>query len=262
MLSEKKIYHFYHAFADGENSMCTIEEHLENLIISSLAENLEKFYVGIVGAESNRKKVRNKLLSREIKLPFEIVVEANEGFEQVTLEKMREHAKYSDGYYLYAHSKSSVNNHSTNICWMYTMEYCNVFNWIEAISHLKLSDAVGCFWLTHEKYPKLIHWGHTTPNTNSFFAGNYWWSKAETLRELPLPDNSNRYMAEQWIGNKKDLKVYEILGGLPNKKNFDCGKKNFSCICARRKFIKRIRNLSLCLGFVAGFYFLFANLLA
>lgn len=261
MILDKKIFHFYHAYADGKNSVLAIDEHLNNLISSNLSKHLEKFYVCIVGADINREKIKKLILSRANEIPLEIIAEEKKGFEQITLEKMHEHSKLNHGYYFYAHSKSAANAHSFNQCWMYTMEHYNLLNWTDAVLHLKVNDAVGCFWLTHELHPDLIHWEDTKPDTNSFFAGNYWWANSETIRELPQPDYSNRFMAEQWIGSKQDLKVYELRSGLPKRKYFNCGKSGFSCLCFKKKFLKRTRNISLYIALLIGIYFLVKNIL-
>jgi hypothetical protein len=257
MFLDKKIYHFYHAYADGKNSLVAVVEHLDNLISSNLSKNLEKFCVGIIGSEDNRAKIKKVLLSKASEIPLEIITESIQGFEQLTLEKMWDFSKHSDGYFFYAHTKSAANAHNYNECWMRTMENYNVLNWIEAISHLKTNDAVGCFWLTHEEYPNLIHWNNVNPNTNSFFAGNYWWATSDTIKELPLPDISNRYMAEQWLGNKPDLKVYKLKSGNRKKAiSLSCGKPVMSCICRKQKYLKRARNISFYLALLMGIFWI------
>jgi len=234
MILDKKIYHFYHAYADGNNSLPVVQKHLENIITSELSKHLEKIYIGIVGSDVNREKIKEILLSYVSKISLEIIIEATEGFEQITLEKLREHSQSNQGYYFYAHTKSAMNSHHANRCWMHTMEHYNLMNWIEAIRQLKSNDAVGCFWLTHHRHPNLI-----TPNTNSFFAGNYWWSKSEIISSLPPLDTSNRYMAEQWIGNKQDLIIYDLRPGWPRQRNFNCTNFWFDCKCTRKWYFKR-----------------------
>jgi len=261
MSLNKKIYHFYHFYADGKNSLYAITVHLNNLISTNLSINLEKFCIGIVGSDVNREKIKELLLSRTNEIPIEIVVEAEKGYEQVTLEKLHEHAKSHEGYYFYAHSKSAAYAHRSNECWMKTMEYYNISNWTESVYRLRSYDATGCFWLTHKQHPNLIHWFNTEPNTNSFFGGNYWWATSEVIRELPLLDHSNRYLAEQWIGSKQDLKIYDLNRGLPKEKNFKCNRFFFSCKCARKKYIKMVVNNILYLGFLCGVYFILQKIL-
>jgi len=255
MFLEKKIYHFYHSYADGKNSVNAITVHLNNLISSNLSKHLEKLCIGIVGSDINREKIKELLLSRANEIPIEIVVEVEKGYEQVTLEKMREHSKSHQGYYFYAHSKSAAYANRSNKCWMSTMEYYNLRNWTESVHRLSSYEAIGCFLLTHKKYPNLIHWFNTEPNTNSFFAGNYWWATSEVIRELPLPDNTNRFLAEQWIGSKQDLKVYDLHRGLPRDKNFKCTRFWFSCKCTRKKYLRIVLIIIISLGFLAGVYF-------
>lgn len=240
---DKKIYHYYHAFADGNDSLVVIQEHLSNLISSKLSKYLEKFYVCIVGSDENRKKIKDLLFSFPGEIRVEILVEDSKGYEQITLEKMLENSKNQEGYYFYAHSKSSSNNRQSNKCWMHTMEIYNVLEWADVLPLLNSVDAVGCFWMTYNKYPKHVHWSHTNNDTNSFFAGNYWWTTSDIIKQLPKPDTANRYMAEQWIGNKPDLKVHDLRAGLPKPKNFNCGKSGFDCVCKRGIALKKARNI-------------------
>lgn len=240
MQTDKKIYHFYHAYADGKDSIPVVKEHLNNLISSNLSKYLEGFYVGIVGSAEKRKNIKELFLSFGSEIPLQILYEESRGYEQITLEKMREHSQRSEGYYFYAHSKSSSNNRQSNKCWMRTMEICNVLQWEKVLPRLNSVEAVGCFWMTYEKFPNHVHWNDVDNDTNSFFAGNYWWTTSEIIKNLPKPDTTNRYMAEQWIGNKIDLKVYDLRAGLPKPKNFKCGKGIFSCLCKKNIFFKKV----------------------
>lgn len=110
------------------------------------------------------------------------------------MDKMQEYSRHQHGYYFYAHSKSAANAHQFNQCWMYTMEFYNLLNWTEAVFHLKSNDAVGCFWLTHDLYPNLIHWEDTKPDTNSFFAGNYWLTCPDIFEPVGFRDNGSSHL--------------------------------------------------------------------
>lgn len=253
---KEKIYHFYHAYADGKNSTYAITVHLNNLISSNLSRNLEKFCIGIVGSDINRNKIKELLQSRHDEIPIEIVVEAEIGYEQITLNKMHEHSQSHHGYYFYAHSKSAAFALRSNECWMHSMEYYNLINWPEAVNRLNFNDATGCFWLTHKQYPDLIHWFNVEPSINSFFAGNYWWATSDVIRQLLPPENQNRYAAEQWIGSKQNLKVYDLRPGRPKERNFRCNKFLFSCKCARKKLIHAVEKIFVSLGFLTGVYFM------
>jgi hypothetical protein len=136
------------------------------------------------------------------------------------------------------------------------MEYYNLINWPEAVNRLISNEATGCFWLTHKQYPDLIHWFNVEPNVNSFFAGNYWWATSDVIRELPLPENQNRYAAEQWIGSKQNLKVYDLHPGLPRERNYRCNNFLFSCKCARKNFTRKVEKFFVSMGFLTGVYFL------
>lgn len=260
MQTENKIYHYYHAYADGVDSIHVVQEHLNNLISSNLSKNLEKFYVGIVGSEINRKNLKKLLSDFEKDIPLNILFEESQGYEQTTLEKMHEHARQNEGYYFYAHTKSSSNNQQSNKCWMKTMEIYNVIRWTQTVKRLSSCDAVGCFWMTYEKFPKHSHWSHTNQNTNSFFAGNYWWTTAKVIKELPRPDTTNRHMAEQWIGNKLDLKIHSLLKGSPKAKKFSCEKEGLNCLCKRNRISKKFRNIIFYISSLIIIYLIFTKI--
>ena len=92
-----RLAHYYHIYADGP-WQGIFREHWEKLRVSGLLFMLEFFRVGVVGSEENRASVRESLPM------VEIVAEASDGWEQVTLEKLHEGAQTFDGAIFYAHT--------------------------------------------------------------------------------------------------------------------------------------------------------------
>lgn len=83
--------------------------------------------------------------------------------------------------------------------WRWRMEYACVQEWRRCVRDLGRGyDAVGCHWLTPQKYPGMV--------TSPFFGGTFWWSRSEYLLQLPdLPEPTweNRFEAESWIGRRR-----------------------------------------------------------
>lgn len=203
-----KLHHFYHIYCN-ENWGQIIPFHIECLKKYGLLDNLTSFKIGLVGKKENRDIVKHFLDSKNIK--FEIVIEEDEGWEQVTMNKLHEFSQTNDGYVLYAHSKGAVNNNEQNKQWRKSMTWYNVVKWQNAINTLKDCDAVGCHWHDFTQQVSLVLGG---PHVgNCWFAGTFWWSKLDLLSQIGLPDISSRYDAEVWIGkirNIKPLKVFDL----------------------------------------------------
>lgn len=103
-------------------------------------------------------------------------------------------------YVLYHHTKGITHpNHPAYDAWRNRMGQECVMNWRRCLDDLrKGADAVGCHWLTPEKYPGAV--------SSPFFGGTFWWAKSDYLLQLPkLPEATweNRYEAESWIGRRR-----------------------------------------------------------
>jgi hypothetical protein len=253
-----KLFHFYHIYADGPRSELVLKEHLQNLKKSGLLSALEEINIGVVGNIENRIKIIENisefLISENCR--FSLVAESDFGFEQITQKELYIHAKKNDGYYLYAHTKGSTRDLKLFECWFKSMEFFNVLNWKRAVNFLAGVDAVGCHFITQEKFPNIGHWRSVFPNTNSFFAGTFWWSKSEVIRQLGMPSEKNRFMAEQWIGNKQDLKVHDFSPGFPNFRNFHCEKGKIKCVCRIKFILRRFKNIVFGLSIILALYLL------
>ena len=180
-----RLGHYYHLYADGPWKPI-FEEHWEKLRVSGLLFMLEFFRVGLVGSEENRARVRESLPM------VEIVAEASEGWEQVTLEKLLEGSQTFDGFIFYAHTKGASSNSELARQWRVSMTHDTVTRWRTCVEALYQADAVGPYWLKSDEPEHKEH--------KHFFAGNFWWARAYYLRELPPPRNDHRFQAEGWVG--------------------------------------------------------------
>ena len=180
-----RLGHYYHIYADGPWE-ALVEEHWDKLRDSGLLFMLEFFRIGVVGSEENRAKVR------ELLPMLEIVAEASEGWEQVTLEKLLEGSQTFDGAILYAHTKGAWSDSDLAHTWRVSMTYDTVTRWRECVEALHTVDAAGPYWLQSQEPEHREH--------KHFFAGNFWWARTDYLRRLDPPKNEHRFQAEGWVG--------------------------------------------------------------
>jgi len=204
----KKIYHFYHIWADGKWEI-PLQDNLDYLEKGGLINSLDKFYVGIVGKEKNRAIVKQYLKDRNIS--HEICIEKNEGFEQETLDEIC-NLEDEDAYILYAHTKGSYNDEEYEHKWRKDLSQTLIANWKECIEKLQKNEAVGSQY-TVVNYVDSIQISICYPPGQIFarygeFDGNFWWSHLKYLKMLgkpfriPEPETGyRRETAETWIRN-------------------------------------------------------------
>ena len=177
-----KINHFYHVYTDGD-WVEAVDEHCTALKEHGLADELDGFYLGLVGTEENRLTALSRITMHH-NMNAEVIAEAPFQWEQVTLEPLRRFSTTNDGYVLYAHTKGAANHTPINIAWRSSMCYYNVVKWRDAVAKLDEGyKAVGCHWVN-----------------DAIFGGNYWWAKTSYLKLLPTLRMDHRWRAEEWIG--------------------------------------------------------------
>jgi len=179
-----KLTHFYHIFADGDYRK-PVAEHFAALEESGLLSELDSVRLGIVGSKENRRKVR-----REVRRY--VAVEADNGWEQVTLNKLYDFCQDDNGAVFYAHTKGASSQSELARQWRVSMTHDTVTRWRECITALDTVDAAGPYWLKS--------WEPEHKDHKYFFAGNFWWARSDYIRTLSPVSVSNRYQAEGWIG--------------------------------------------------------------
>jgi len=194
-----KLIHVYHLYVNG-NFEKSLTEHINCLKSSDLINNLDNFYLGIVGDELNSQKAINYLNSLQV-YPDTITTAAF-GYEQETLKNLRKYALTSSAYLFYAHSKGSAYYVPTlTDIWKFNMEYFNIMKWQVQIQNLEKGyDTAGCFWHKGDS--------HAPPH----YVGNYWWAKNSYINSLPDIENKNRWEAEFWIGKNPSIKAFDAIG--------------------------------------------------
>lgn len=205
----EKIFHFFHLWIGGIWKQVVIE-HFGYLKESKLINNLSGLYIGLVGNKEGREEA--KILLNTFGVPFEIVCEKNEGFEQETLDKMYEFSLLTDGFCLYAHNKACYHQGPAGDAWRKSMSYYNIIKWRESISHLKDHHASGVYLLTPERFPGLVK--------SPFYGGNFMIVRLDYFRTLGYPKRESRYSAESHIGTNKDFKGYSYDSRWPSMEVF------------------------------------------
>ena len=208
----KSINVFYHIYSiDGVESI--IDEQIDKLI------KYKEFFTFFINIDiSSGYNLPNDTLEKIKSLSSNIIYTTESRYEISTLSYMYKHALENDVYYLYIHTKGATRINSNNSGdsiypyenvenWRRIMEHFCIENSEICISELKNYDLVGCNYVPHNS----IDW--VVP---SHYSGNFWWSKSEFIRKLPnldLFDNSDRFLAEFWIGmiNHKALCLYPSL---------------------------------------------------
>ena len=182
-----RLTHFYHVFADGD-WLTPATEHIEELVISGLIDNLDDLFLGVVGSPENREKVKREL-------PGVCVAECATGWEQLTLQKVHEFAQQDDGAIFYAHTKGAWSKSELARQWRVSMTHDTVTRWQECVTALQVVEAAGPYWLKS--------WEPEHADHDFFFAGNFWWARSDYVRTLDPVGVENRYQAEGWIGLKQ-----------------------------------------------------------
>lgn len=197
------ISHWYHIYASG-NWEFIYDQHYFALESSGLLDVVkDSFFVGIVGSPLEREKAHLYLKSKPVQP--KIAVEADEGWEQETLDALLDFARSVDGenYVFYAHTKGSswmsTPESDPTYGWRTAMTYWNVKQWREVVGFLDGgSHMAGC------------HWMRKDASHPYFFGGNFWWTKTSLMKHFSNCGRNDRWQAETWIGSE----AMNLLGSL------------------------------------------------
>lgn len=195
------IHHFYHIYADGEWQE-PLREHMDAVTKHGLDSVLNGFHVGVVGSGDNRLAALAALDKYEV--PYSIAAEAEQGWEQVTMNRIWSFVQGRNGLVLYGHTKGAANPTPINHAWRKSMIFYNVVNWETATGHLfdQSIDTVGTHWCN-----------------NAFWGGTYWWARASYLARLQPPLSESRFQAEEWIGSGQP-RIVDMNPGWPDFTRF------------------------------------------
>ena len=239
-----KLAHFFHIWTPGDWTEPVLG-HVDALLAAGFTGPV---YLGLVGGKFWRDAARDAFDP----LDARVAVEADSGFEQVTLAKVREYAIEHDGAVCYAHTKGSADATEFRKQWRRSMTRLVIDDWKANLARLEGReceecggfgevhygepevdvyaegmrecsecggegkvggfDAVGCHWLTAEQFSS---WApQEFPDGTPFFGGNFWIARCDYLRTLPEPSTRSRFDAERWIG-LGDPRVLDLNPGWP-----------------------------------------------
>lgn len=208
-----KIRHFYHVYAAG-GWTDAVSEHA---IALGQAGFRSPVTVGLVGPEEDRFRARERITARfrwEGVPEPDTWIEADEGFEQVTLTELREYALGCGPYdaICYAHTKGAYSNTPVNEHWRRSMTRHVIGGWMRcALLVTSGYDTAGCHWLT----PQQHHDPPSRPVSTPMYGGNFWWARTGYLKRLPVPGTGYRHQAEEWIG-LANPRAFDLLPGWPS----------------------------------------------
>lgn len=195
--------HYFHVYAAGAWE-CPVREHIAALAEAGLRADTT---IGLVGTPGERHKAREVIgdALADVGLPAPAGwVEADEGWEQVTLQQIHLDVQKIPGEYpvLYAHTKGASDDTALNAAWRRAMTRELVGGWQHCTALLADGyDTAGCHWVS--------------AGGPSFYGGNFWWATAEYLRRLPAPDSENRWRAETWVSSDSSPRVADLKPGWP-----------------------------------------------
>ncbi len=183
---------FYHLWTTGAWEQ-PAAEHLEALRASEFPAPL---LVGLVGRPESRQRALDVLGD------VQVVAEADEGFEQVTLAALREYAQEHDQPIMYGHSKGASDPSPWKVEWRQSMTRHLIGEWREALAAIEEgADLAGPHWINDLGMPR-------------HFSGNFWMGSAAYLRTLPPCSTGDRMDAEFWVG-QNDPAVWCTYAGNP-----------------------------------------------
>lgn len=205
--------HYYHVWAGGSWPV-PVREHAQALGAAGFPGPVT---VGLVGPPADRQAAREviEIMFATSGAPVpDSWVEADEGYEEVTLSALHRDARAGPADYpvLYAHTKGARDDTAYNAMWRWSMTAHVVGGW-RACAGLVSGDydTAGCHWITPEQY----HNPPDHPVLTPMYGGNFWWSRTSYLRRLPAPSQDYRHQAEEWIGLAAP-RACDLLPGWPS----------------------------------------------
>jgi len=162
-----------------------VEEHLQALARAGFDG---RFKVGIVGPHDTRVEALDLISAQR---QPDKVVQAEEGWEQLTLRAARADARrHPSGLTLYCHTKGATHGTGQMSHWRRSMTTALLATLPANVATLAMVyEAVGCHWLDQ------------LPSGGRGFAGNFWLARNDFLASLPPVPSRSRHDAESWIGS-------------------------------------------------------------
>lgn len=196
------VINWFHCFCGGPGWRQATEEHLWGLARAGFQG---EFRVGLVGTPDQRAEALQLIVAQR---PPVQVVEADAGWEQVTLKPLRALARRRrDDLTLYCHTKGASNPNQTQDAWRRSMTAALLPDLgVHAQTLSMIYEAVGCHWLD------------PLPSGGRGFGGNFWLATNRFLATLPPVGMANRHQAESWIGSgERPPTLLDVNPGYPGE---------------------------------------------
>lgn len=193
-----------------------MQAQLEQLKASGLLERADEVVIGCNGGEESR-VIASMLLPAKARVVYHGLESRAENLTLVELEKWV--PGHTDWGVLYFHAKGATHDPGSDYGkfagrWRECMMRHLVADWRQRVVDLQSYEAAGCHWMT----------GLGSDHSQNIFAGNFWWARADFLKDVPsiflrdrikqsgIASLESRYEAEVWIGNGRLPKVREVSG--------------------------------------------------
>ena len=202
---------FYHCVLSGPRipseayAISLFQSQMNALGSSGLLREAKEFHIGINGNDGEA-----LLASAFCDAGAQFHIHPQGQSELSTLSDLQQWLR--PGWFVLYHHIKGVQHVNDRACeqWRKGMEHHCVYEWDQCVKWLESGyDAVGCHWLTPQKYSGLV--------VNPLFGGNFWWAKSDFLMKLPPVATDtwdNRYWAEGWVG-QGNPKVMDLHPGWP-----------------------------------------------
>lgn len=209
------IEHYYHLYAVNQ-WRGILSEHLTELERSGLLARIDRVHLGIVGPGRARSEAVSLVSERAT---AEVVAEAENGWEHLTLAAIWRAPKHPGVAFLYAHTKGVSYSPPDPFrdAWRRSMSNSLIGGWRRCLQLLRDHDLVGCHWLTPERWGAVPDFGDCP-----YFGGNFWWARSEWLATLGPPKlgPKDRWAAEPWVGGCGNPRVADLTPGWPGLDTF------------------------------------------
>lgn len=213
------IYGFFHIYCDKDWERM-VTSQVERLTHSGLINETARLFVSCILLHDEDEALLHRIFHG---MPVEFVSVSRDAskFEYPALEALREQCMKEDCLVYYFHTKGITyqsletadrrfNAFKANIeAWRNLMEYFLMDRWVIAVNTLMDGyDTYGCYRLP------------PPPRAYYLYAGNFWWSKSDYVKQLPAFDPSlyrdNRYYAEEWLykAKPKDFSAFDTMADL------------------------------------------------
>jgi hypothetical protein len=199
------IHIFYHAYLDGSYKLI-IQEQLEKVFLSGLYKACKTFNICVATPDKSRYSWIEKITKKFDKIRLERIEIDRTKYpdsyreSKITLQRLKNMAEETPGYYCYFHTKGSTNKGYNIEMWRKSCDWATICDWEKSIQMLKNGyDAVG---------PNLRPDSHIGKHPH--FSGTYWWTTHKHINTLDysyLTDVREKLLEEFWIGSNHSAKL-------------------------------------------------------